>query len=161
MKLRTSNPKAFVRATAAVFLLSFILFSVGLYFAWQSHTWISHSQSATGTVLQLNQRAGTDGSTFYTPVIRFQPSTGPAITFTADIATDPAPFALNEKVPILYDPLDPYDAKINSFLYLWFTQFFLAFPGIAGILASLAFWAIFLRPLPPSTLRYNPPPPLN
>ncbi len=161
MKLKTSNPKAFRLATATVFFITFILFSVGIYFAWQTHTWITHSESATGTVLQLNQRTGSDGTTTYTPVVHFQPASGPAITFTADLASDPAPFAVGDKVPILYVPLDPWDAKINSFLYLWFTQFFLAFPRIAGILASLAFWVIFLRPLPPSTLRYNPPPPLN
>jgi hypothetical protein len=67
-------------------------------------------KSATGTVVDLE--SGSKGGFF--PVITFSVG-GQSYHFRSNNGSNPAPYAIGESVPILYDPTDPDHATIDSF----------------------------------------------
>jgi hypothetical protein len=85
-----------------------------------------------GDVIRLERSvsSGEFGSIDYAPVFQFQTASGESITVTSDVATSPAGFSVGQSVRIRYDPSNPSDAKIHSFLQTWGTC---AIPAAVGI----------------------------
>jgi hypothetical protein len=52
------------------------------------------------------------------------------VEFTGSVGSRPAAFDVGEAVAILYDPVNPRDARINSFFQLWFAPLILGFLGL-------------------------------
>lgn len=88
---------------------------------------------AIGTVVGHNTNIDSDGDT-YQPIISFRPTEGPQVTFTELVARsgiDP----VGSEVPVLYDPDNPTDARLNSFANLWVIP--LAFLGFGSLFPGL------------------------
>ncbi len=66
----------------------------------------------------------------YRPVVRFKPHKGRTVTFTSGPSSRPAPYAAGDKVKVFYNPDNPAEAQINSFVTLWFSTLMLAFFGL-------------------------------
>jgi hypothetical protein len=66
----------------------------------------------------------------YRSQIQFKTQTGRTIEFISPISTRPARYNIGERVEVLYDPQNPKQAQINSFLHLWFTTLMLIFFGL-------------------------------
>jgi Protein of unknown function (DUF3592) len=85
------------------------------------------AERTEGTVVALRRQVSSD-STTYVPVVRFQLAHR-HIEFDSGIGSRPPRYTVGEKVPVLYQPANPYQAKIDSFLSLWFGPVLLAGMG--------------------------------
>jgi len=89
-------------------------------FLWYQHTksFIAEAQRAEGSVVQLVASRSGDSVT-YKPVVRFSAQTGEEIEFTSSSGSSPPSYAEGEKVPVLYRPSDPHNARIDGAFSLW------------------------------------------
>jgi hypothetical protein len=82
-------------------------------------TFLAHASAAQGTVVALQPKRSSDnGSTTYSPVVRFEHD-GQMIEFTSQTSSSPPAYHVDEIVPVLYLDTNPYDAKLNAFFSLW------------------------------------------
>lgn len=89
-----------------------------------------------GEVIDLVSRSGSD-STTYAPKYRFVVNEQQVYTVVSRSSSNPPAYDIGEKVPVLYDPADPMDARIDGFLGLWFGPTLLAGMGTVFALVSL------------------------
>jgi hypothetical protein len=122
----------------AVFGVLGLLFGAGAaYLVVDARKFAATAEHAEGVVtnLALNYR----GRSFVAyPVIRFQGPNG-AVEFQSNLGSNPPIYKVGDKVPLLYRPEDPHDARVDSFgtFYLEATVMgFLAvvFGGVAGLI---------------------------
>lgn len=96
----------------------------GSFSAHKTKRFLARAQAARGTVMHLVMRSSTDtedGTVAYAyyPIIRFTAQTGKEIEFEAGTGSNPPMYAMGQPVNVLYDPDEPYRAKIHSFFDLW------------------------------------------
>jgi hypothetical protein len=77
--------------------------------------------SATGEVVSLQTVPPTDAQELptYRPTVVFTVPPGQRVRFQSIAHSYPAEHAVGTKVPVLYDPERPQDARIASFTSLW------------------------------------------
>ncbi len=85
---------------------------------------------ADGTIVELIEREGEDGPYFY-PVFTFTDDAGATQKIYSSHGSFPPRHKVGDSVTVLYDPADPEDAKINSFMSIWF------WPFLTGIIGSV------------------------
>jgi len=56
------------------------------------------------------------GSWLRFPVVRYQTANGQSVTFKSRTGTMPSPYKVGRQVPVLYNPADPRDARIDTFV---------------------------------------------
>jgi hypothetical protein len=102
---------------ANLFFMAFCLWGVyAAYISWQLQT---NGESATGVVVRLDEQDDAEGGCCtYVPIVEFK-ANGTTYSFDGDTASDPPQYAINENVPVLYDPSDPNTAQINKFSERW------------------------------------------
>ena len=76
---------------------------------------ISNGWRVPGTVVDFERRSTKGGSSDY-PVIEFNTASGEIRRFTTSGAGD---YAKGEAVEVLYDPVDPANARVNVFIEKW------------------------------------------
>lgn len=72
-----------------------------------------------------------EGNPLY-PRFSYVDHAGERQTVTSSTGQHPFPFDVNDPVPVLYDPRDPANAKINTFWQVW--VFSTSIPLISGIM---------------------------
>lgn len=101
-----------------------------------SHTasFVSRASRAHGTVTaMLPQRSSSNGTT-YKPVVRFELAGG-QMEFADSVSSNPPAYQVGEAVSVLYLESSPNDAKIDSFMSLWFLPTLLG--GMGAIFLAL------------------------
>jgi hypothetical protein len=75
---------------------------------------LAREQSAVGQVTGLTERKDSNGNTFYYPVVSFEPQNGDRENVQLTEGSWPPSHRVGELVTVLYDPLNPLDARIDS-----------------------------------------------
>lgn len=123
-----------------VSIVKYVFLGVGLLFVvialvttMNTRTFVAEANHAQGTVIDMVRRQSTDSdhSDAYAPVVRFVTTGGETVEFTSNTSSNPPSYARGEAVAVLYRPLTPHDAKINSFGSLW------GAPVMFGVLGSI------------------------
>lgn len=129
--------------TLLIFIGLFLL-GLGVYAFFRQRTRLAEGTVAIGIVTDLIPvRAdgefvvtrGEEGMKLekkylYRPEIRFKTHAGRTIDFIAPVATRPSRYAIGDEVEVLYNPENPNDVQINSFLHLWFATLMLVGFGL-------------------------------
>jgi hypothetical protein len=105
------------------------LILLGGYWASRVQAFVGGAAPAAGTVVELRREPG---QRTFAPVVRYQPATGAPRTLVGQVASNPPAYRVGEAVAVLYDPLDPSDARIDGLFSLWGGP--LLFSGIGAIL---------------------------
>ena len=109
--------------------------TVALGFGIYTALFVRSSEAGTGTVISLTHtHGGEQGEIDFAPVFIVSAKDGHQYTVTAGVASKPPEFHVGQSVPVLYKSDNPSEAKISTFIQLWFLP--LAF-GIMGIVMSL------------------------
>jgi len=111
---------------------------------------LNTAQKTTGEVISLQERVSHDtdqnGSSYhdvtYAPIIRFVDNQNQVITYTSSISSSNPSYHVNEKVPVLYTPGQPSEAKIYRFSEIWLTT--IIFSAMGGIFMILGLAFVFL-----------------
>jgi hypothetical protein len=99
-------------------------------------------RSARGGVVDLVTRAVTPGNPYSFPVIEFTTHAGQTIRFEADLGFYPSPPKRGQQVPVVYDPADPRQARLNTPAARWFVPGVWA--GFGFISSTLGYLFVFL-----------------
>lgn len=106
----------------------------------------ARASSAVGTVIAFSLSKYTDKKgitkTMYTPIVTYTPEAGLPVKFKGGFSSNPPSFSIGDAVEVLYDKANPADAKINSFMQLWFKTVFLSGTGLVFLGISVVFMRI-------------------
>ena len=102
------------------------------YLSWRTLTFSAGTESATGEV--VSYREISDGKdTRYRPRIRFKTVTGEIVTVEGQFFTGTRRFAIGEKIPMLYRPEKPNEARVALFVDNWIGACIATLVGLAGL----------------------------
>jgi hypothetical protein len=110
-----------------------VLLIVGIGFGISTRVFITHSISANGKVIRLDEKTNSDGKVGYSPVFTYINADGNSYTIYSDTSSNPPGFVEGESVRVLYSKDDPASARIDSFLQLWLMP--VVFCSIGGVFA--------------------------
>ncbi|MFH0976926.1 MAG: DUF3592 domain-containing protein [Spirochaetota bacterium] len=96
---------------------------------------IKNSIPATGTVVDFHIHRGKTFTT-YAPIVSFKTTDGKSIKFRSQIGGNSDDYAIGQQVTVLYDPVDPKNAEINSVSQLWFPVIILYVIGLITMAIS-------------------------
>jgi Protein of unknown function (DUF3592) len=104
-----------------------VLLGLGVRAFVRTRRFVGQASSATGTVTDVKTRTSRsqtdDGPrvrTYRYPVVRFQTRDGRMIEFESETGTSGFSQGPGQQVEVLYDPLRPEEARIKTFMMLWF-----------------------------------------
>ncbi len=156
------NPVAAHPELIPLFFCALALFFVayGIWALIQAHRFAATASRATGTVVDAKTAwvdpggpgpIGNTGGWLRFPVVRYQTASGQMVTFRSRTGTQPSPYKVGQQVPVLYNPADPRDARINTFVMTRLLPgFFVAFGAfffVMGIVILLVMqWARSILP---------------
>jgi uncharacterized protein YneF (UPF0154 family) len=116
------------------------LLTAGAMVYLHTERFIARASEAEGAVVELERR----GSVYH-PVVSFNAQDGKSVTFASSIGSSPPSYRKGEKVRVLYDPVNPQEARIEGIFSLWLPVMILW--GIGGVffLIGGSFLGFFLR----------------
>lgn len=117
-------------------LVDLIFLGVGIYLTYDAYKFTHTARTAVGIVTAIPFHSSSDGDSggVYYPVIEFTADNGQAVEYHSTSGSNPPEFRVGEKVNIFYDPADPQNAKIDSFLDLWFIGVIFSGIGLVGVI---------------------------
>lgn len=141
MKILKIISAVFSTAGIGMLVVSFFIFS-------NTSRFIANATEAEGKVIAFERSrssssSGASSSTTYRPVVEFTTATGKKIEFTSSVGSSPPSHQVGESVTVLYNPADPYSARIKSFFQLWFGFLIVFFLGL--VFAAIGVGMIFVR----------------
>ena len=133
--------KKFTRIMGAVLMVG-VTMNLVVAVIWTISVWRfkSRAAEAEGTVVKL----ATDGNVF-TPVVACSDRSGVRHQARMGVSSSSPDLDVGDTVPVLYDPADPEDARIDSFLLLWLGPLIFWLLGVGSLAMTLLF--IFIGPL--------------
>ncbi|HNQ17344.1 MAG TPA: DUF3592 domain-containing protein [Candidatus Woesebacteria bacterium] len=116
-----------------LFLISLLLFFTSFYLVYIQVSFLQHAKRASGTIVDYVERCS--GSDFdncdSSSKIEFITDTGETISFVNRLSSKTTVESVtkqkttpNTTVAVLYDPQNPQDARIDSFMNKWFLPIF-------------------------------------
>jgi Protein of unknown function (DUF3592) len=96
-----------------------VVFVVGVVLFARAAQFVADAEHATGTVIDLSRERDSDGRVSLYPVVRFTTADGQTIEFVNPSTSNPPSETPGDRVAVLYDPDDPYDAQLSGFLHNW------------------------------------------
>jgi Protein of unknown function (DUF3592) len=137
-------------------LIPFLLSVVGAVFLVlgirnlvRTRRFVGRALSATGTVTDVKNRRSTSHSSEGSrirryPVVRFQTQEGRTVEFESETGTSSFSQGPGEQVEVLYDPLRPEEARIKTFIMLWFAPLIFSVLGLFMFVFGTLFTLIAL-----------------
>jgi hypothetical protein len=104
-------------------LISFPFLGLGLYEAYENRKKVNAFIHTTGTVVDntysTTNHDGTLSGAYY-PVVEFAQANGTLVRFNDGIGSLPPDYAAGAQVAVVYDPLNPKDARVYTWKRIWF-----------------------------------------
>lgn len=96
---------------------------------------------ADGVVVDVVGQRGSRGKITFRPIVAFTDQTGQRRTFASNVSSSPPAYERGEAVSVVYDPANPGDAKIDSFMERYFGT--LMFGIMGTIFTLIGGWVLF------------------
>ena len=119
-----------------IITVGILFLSIGVFIFYEDYTFLKKSQSATGIVVDLEYTLEV-GRRVYYPIVNFTTEKNESITFRGRTGSTPPQYKIGDEVPVIYDPDNPYNARIYS-AYYW------VIPIVFVVVGSLCIFAPFL-----------------
>lgn len=127
------------------------LLSWGVFWFVQTAMFLGRSVPATGLVVRTERSSSVSYqgqsrhavvSSVNSPVLEFRDASGEIHRFQA-LGSTQQTFQVGARVPVLYDPIRPERASINSFDSLWMRPILLI--GFGGVIAGLILFMVIME----------------
>lgn len=121
------------RPTFTIVGLVFLIAGIGMAifvgtYVVDGHDKILNGERAEAVVLQAR-----DGAK---PILEFRTGRGERIRIEGKISSSPSPYRVGERIGVFYDPAEPSDAVIDSFIERWFLPLLFGGFGVVFILVG-------------------------
>ena len=114
--------------------IALIFFAIGIYEAVITANSIKNYTSAEGTIVDNEYILFPDSGGGYIPVVLFYNDNGEKVRFTdQSYASYPPDFEIGESVPVLYDLIEPHQARIATWERLWLGSLIWGLSGLFPI----------------------------
>lgn len=100
----------------AMFAMGAGMLVVGAGFAQGDAALAAKGGTAQGTVVAVESYRSNRGKVAYYPIVAFVDQTGRQRQFASKVSSNPPSYARGDEVRVLYDPANPGDAMIDSFV---------------------------------------------
>ena len=110
-------------------LVGGLLLAIGLFIWIRTRSFINSSQETKGTVVRMLYSSDSDGSG-YAPVFKFTTITGQSVEVAEKVYSNPPQFREGQVIDILYDPQNPYRARVKKWSTLYFVPLLLGGMGV-------------------------------
>lgn len=117
-------------------LMSIVIMVVLVMWLQSIASFVLHASRSAGTVVHLYQR-GSDARD-YAAVVRYRGPGGESLLVESKTTSNPPIYAVGENVEVLFDPANPYDARINGFTDFWLWPLLMSVIGGTFFLGGLA-----------------------
>jgi len=132
--IRSAFSPLYIWIGVALLVVGCPFFGIGAYEAVEAQQEAKSFIPVTGTVIdnsyQTTYNDGIEEGAYY-PVVDFATSTGERVRFTDGSGSLPPDYEVGAAVPVLYNPADPHDARLNTWKRIWFVPTLLM--GIGGL----------------------------
>ncbi|MEW5724237.1 MAG: DUF3592 domain-containing protein [Thermodesulfobacteriota bacterium] len=105
-----------------------VLAAAGLFDLQRTRGFLAEAREAPGRVVGLTAKGA--------PIFAFRPFGDDEIEVTSSLAEQPPSYAAGDRVIVVFDPQDPRQAEIKTFLRLWFLSLLLL--GLGGFFLGLS-----------------------
>ena len=127
-------------AMLVVSLSGVLLVALALAFAYPSWQLLRHAERASGTVVGLPGASSSSN----TRRIEVEYAVGDDIyMITSSVASSPPALRMGEEVTVLYDPANPADGTMESFLELWFVPMLLGIFALSDLFVLVVMRMVF------------------
>jgi hypothetical protein len=99
-----------------------------------------NAERVTATVIENELRHYSDGNS-YCPILSFTTRLGQTYTHRSDVCSWPPSFENGDKATIYYDPNNPNNSQLDSFLGVWFVPVLFTFMGL--IFGGVGYFILF------------------
>ena len=105
---------------------------LGAYLSWNTLSFARDAERATGEVVSYFENRE-DGAVKFRPRVRFRTAGGEIITTSGQLAAGTKRFEIGARVPVIYPPASPTEARIATFTDNWLGACIAAAVGLAGM----------------------------
>jgi hypothetical protein len=129
--------KATLRGIGSIFaIVGLAMISGAAYVATSTQRFVATAAQAQGVVVAM------EGSDTLAPVVEFTARDGRQVRFRSNVSSNPPDFSVGEPVVVYYDAAAPDDARIDSFVQLWFLPTLLG--GMGSVFGAIGFFTLYL-----------------
>lgn len=129
-------------------LLSAIGLAASLFLYQQTQSFVANANTAIGTVTKINTQVSQSNfsrsETLFVANIQYTTNDAQAVTFDSRIRYNQTSMTPGRQVKILYDPAEPQEAVIDSFVSIWFKEIIVG--GSTFLIVLLTLTLIFITP---------------
>ena len=129
-------------------LLSAIGLAASLFLYQQTQSFVDNASTAVGTVTKINTRVSQSNfsrsETLFVANIQYTTNDTQTLTFDSRIRYNQTFLTPGRQVQVLYDPAQPQDAVIDSFVSVWFKEIIVG--GSTFLIVLLTLTLIFITP---------------
>lgn len=126
-----SNSKGLGIVGVVFSMIGFLMLMGAGLWAQKTFSFKERAQAVEGEVVEMVANRGSD-STTYAPKYSFM-ANGQQYNVISSTSSNPPAYSVGEKVQVLFDPANPLDARIDSFMGLWFG------PTLISVMGSIFF----------------------
>ena len=130
------SPEKANKLAKLLIFLAVPIFILSLFFTYRMYSFLSHAQTAKGTIVRLIESHGENGVSFK-PVFTFITKDGTKYKITSSISSSPPIAEVGEEIEVLYLPNSPKDAIIDYWFSKWGLPIVLIIVTISQILAGI------------------------
>lgn len=134
--------------TIIILAVSLPFLVIGLNEARKAQLMVRNYNTVSGTVIDNDYMSRTDPQDIsriywlYFPVVSFTTADGNLYIFTQGGGSDPPAYEVGEAVEVLYNPENPHDATISSWVNVWMVPMIFIAVGSLPILGLIG-WSIW------------------
>ncbi len=101
------------------FLIGIVVLISGIVQVFKVRRQIAGSVKAPGKVFGMGRINGQRGY-LYCPQVEFRASNAQTYKFQSEVGSQPPAYKIGQSVQVVYEPADPNQAEIDSFMAMWF-----------------------------------------
>jgi len=120
--------------------ISLLAILAGIGFGYSQHTWLREALITSGEVIELVEKEDPEGSSTYSPKVRYTNYNGRVREFTTSASSNPSGFKVGEIVLCAYSS-DGGRESILTIVQCYGGSILAVALGIAGLLVGFAFMA--------------------
>ena len=130
-------------------LLSAIGLAASLFLYQQTQSFVANANTAIGTVTKISTRVSQSNFSrseiLFFANIQYTTNDAQTVTFDSRIGYNQTLMTPGRQVKVLYDPAEPQEAVIDSFVSIWFKEIIVG--GSTFLIVLLTLTLIFITPV--------------
>lgn len=106
---------------------------------------LSNSHKTLGRIIDIEEEKRRNGGYMYSPVIKYKSVTGDEYIYDSNTKTGYTSYKIGQEIELIYDKNNPQNARVNSFLDIWFLTIIMGVGGWASTIGGIVLLLVTLK----------------